>query len=109
MNNIDKFLSSMFLFGSYSSDTLEDMIMCSLNEELMNIRLTLTIEVIELYEEKNYSYEEIINMIDNVNLKNNYKLTDKEEDYLKRDAKKVLDIRRNLRNEGKRKEMIKNE
>lgn len=99
--NIFNYFSFPLIFGNEYGDTLEDIMMCSLNENIMDIRLSLTLEVIELYEDKGYSYDEIISMIDNINFDKEYNLTDNEKDYLKRDAKKVLDIRVSLRNKNK--------
>ena len=95
-NNIFSFLAICNkMCGSYS-ESLEDIRYC-LNEKVRDLRLSLTFEVIELYEDKKYSYEEIINMIDNINLKKE-NLTKEEIEYLKRYAKKLLDIRFSLKN-----------
>lgn len=101
--NIFNYFNFPLIFGNEYGDTLEDIMMYSLNENIMNIRLSLTLEVIELYEDKRYSYDEIISMIDNINFDKEYNLTDNEKDYLKRDAKKVLDTKASLRNKTKTK------
>lgn len=102
-DNIFNYFNFPLIFRNEYGDTLEDIMMCSLNENIMDIRLSLTLEVIELYEDKGYSYDEIISMIDNINFDKEYNLSDEEKDYLKRDAKKVLDIRVSLRNKNKTK------
>lgn len=100
-NDIFNYFNFPFLFGNDYGDSLDDIMMCCSNENIMDIRLSLTFEVIELYEVKKYSYDEIVIMIDNIIFNKEYDLTDEEKDYLKRDAKKVLDIRVSLNNKNK--------
>lgn len=88
------------LFGNEYGDSLEDIMYC-LNERVRDIRLCLTFEVIELYEDKKYSYDEIIQMIDNIHFDVEDNLTENEKNYLKKDAKRVLDIRVSLKNKNK--------
>lgn len=102
-NDMFNYFNFPSLFKNNYGDTFEDIMMCCSNENIMDIRLSLTLEVIELYEKKKYSYDEIISMIDNINFDEEYDLTDNEKDYLKRDAKKVLDIRVSLKNKNKSK------
>lgn len=95
MNDLYKLLlGSMFFHGS-DYDTIEDIIYSIENDKIMEIRLSLTMEIIELYEELGYSYDEIVDMIEKVNFVDD-NLTDDEKEYLKRDAKKVLNIRRKI-------------
>lgn len=100
-NNIFNFFSFYSMLSGSYGDSLEDIMYC-LNDKVRDLRLSLTFEVIELYEDKGYTYEEISYMIDNSSL-DNENLTKEEIEYLKRDAKKVLDIRKSLKEKSKTK------
>lgn len=90
-----KLLLVSMLFRDSDYDTIEDIIYSIENEKIMEIRLSLTMEIIELYEELGYSYDEIVDMIEKVNFVDD-NLTDDEKEYLKKDAKKVLNIRKKI-------------
>lgn len=96
-DDIWKLLITSSLFGNEYGDSINDIIFCLNNEEIMDIRLSLTFEVIKLYEDLGYSYDEIVKMIDSLTFEGE-KLSDDEKEYLKMDAKKVLDIRYNKNN-----------
>lgn len=101
-DDIWKLLITSSLFGNEYGDTFNDIIFCLNNDDIMDIRLSLTFEVIELYEDLGYSYDEIVKMIDSLTFEGE-KLSDNEKEYLKSDAKKVLDIRYNKNNNLKKK------
>lgn len=101
-DDICKLLITSSLFGNEYGDTFNDIMFCLNNDDIMDIRLSLTFEVIELYEDLEYSYDEIVKMIDSLTFEGE-KLSDSEKEYLKCDAKKVLDIRYNKNNNLKKK------
>lgn len=95
--NIMGFMASMLSSlsnGGYG--TWEDFIYCA-NETVYKLKNSLMIEVIELYEDKGYSYEDIEYLIDMIEFDSKDNLTKEEEAYLKNSAKEVLNIRKSLR------------
>ena len=93
MSSNKKLLARLFalncaLSGSYG-ESFEDMIYMS-REHIRDISISLILEIREL-EEKGYTYEEILNMINECNF-SEYNLTDEEKGFLKRDAQKTLKI-----------------
>lgn len=93
MSNNKKLLAHLFamntaISGSYG-ESFEDIIYMS-REHIRNLSVSLIIEIREL-EEKGYTYEEILQMINDCNFENE-NLEDDEKDFLRRDAQNTLKI-----------------
>ena len=93
MSGNRKLLAHLFalncaLNSSYG-ESFEDIIYMS-REHIRDLSISLILEIREL-EEKGYTYEEILNMINECNFEE-YNLSDDERNFLKRDAKKTLKI-----------------
>ena len=93
MSNSEKILAQFFAInslinGSYSQN-LEELIYMS-NEDVRDLSISLILEIRQL-EEEGYTYEEILNLINECDF-SKYDLKDDEKDFLKRDAKKTLKI-----------------
>lgn len=96
--NKDSFLAYMFgmiismncEYNMLSGLTLDEMII-AMDEKIMDITLGLAFEIRELIE-KGYSYEQIYNLIQNIKFDNEDNISDKEAEYIKKDAKKTLKL-----------------
>ena len=86
-NSLFNFFNLSFLLGEYG--TLEDIVCCS-NKRVAELKDSLMIEVIELYEDLGYSKEEILDMINNIKFNDEDNFTKQEKEYLKRSTTKVL-------------------
>ena len=93
MSSNKKLLARLFALncalGGSHGESFEDMIYMS-REHIRDLSISLILEIREL-EEKGYTYEEILNMINECDF-SEYNLTDEEKGFLKRDAQKTLKI-----------------
>lgn len=80
------FIDAICSSNGYS---LEEMMYLS-NEKIMNISISLILEIREL-QEKGYSYDEIFELIKNMNLEDE-RLSNEEKVFIKEDAQKSLKI-----------------
>ena len=97
---MDKSGLSAYLFGMimginseynvFKGLTLEEMIM-AMNEKIMSISLGLTFEIRELVD-KGYSYEQIYDLIQDIKFDEEDNVSDKELEYIKKDAHKTLKL-----------------
>lgn len=99
-NNLFNFFNLSFLLGGYG--TLEDIVCCS-NKRVAELKDSLMIEVIELYEDLGYSKEEILDMINNIKFNDEDNFTKEEKEYFKKSAIEVLNIRVSLKEKNKNK------
>ena len=96
--NKDSFLTYIFgMIMSMNSEynmlsglTLDEMLI-AIDEKIMNITLGLTFEIRELIE-KGYSYEQIYNLIQDIKFDNEENISEREAEYIKKDAKKTLKL-----------------
>lgn len=77
-------------YNPFRGLSFEEMIM-AMDDKIMNITLGITFEIRELIE-KGYSEEDIIDMIQNIKFDNEDNISDKEAEYIKKDAKKTLKL-----------------
>ena len=77
-------------YNIFKGLTLEEMIM-AMNEKIMSISLGLTFEIRELVD-KGYSYEEIYDLIQDIKFNEEDDVSDKELEYIKKDAHKTLKL-----------------
>lgn len=93
MSSNRKLLAHLFALNSALSgeygESFEDMIYMS-REYIRDLSISLILEIREL-EEKGYTYEEILMMINECNF-DEYNLSDDEKSFLRRDAQKTLKI-----------------
>ena len=79
-----------FEYNMLSGFSLDEMLI-AIDEKIMNITLGLTFEIRELID-KGYSYEQIYNLIQDIKFNDDENISDKEADYIKKDAKKTLKL-----------------
>lgn len=94
-DSITAYLFSMIMtmnseYNMLSGLTLDEMLI-AMDEKIMNITLGLTFEIRELID-KGYSYEQIYNLIQDVKFDSEDNISDKEAEYIKKDAKKTLKL-----------------
>ena len=77
-------------YNMFSGLTLDEMVM-AMDEKIMSITLGLTFEIRELIE-KGYSYEQIYSMIQDVKFNDEDNVSDRELEYIKKDAHKTLKL-----------------
>lgn len=77
-------------YNIFSGLSFDEMIM-AMDHKIMSITLGLTFEIRELIE-NGYSEEEILDMIKNIRFDNDDNVSDKEAEYIKKDAKKTLKL-----------------
>ena len=94
-DGITAYLFSMIMginseYNMLSGFSLDEMLI-AIDEKIMNITLGLTFEIRELID-KGYSYEQIYNLIQDIKFNDEDNISDKEADYIKKDAKKTLKL-----------------
>ena len=77
-------------YNMFNNLTFDEMIM-AMNEKIMNITLGITFEIRELID-KGYSYEQIYNLIQDIKFDSEDNISDREAEYIKKDAKKTLKL-----------------
>ena len=77
-------------YNMFSGLSFEEMIM-AMDHKIMSITLGITFEIRELIE-KGYSYEEIYELIQNITFDKEDNVSDREAEYIKKDAKKTLKL-----------------
>ena len=101
-----KLLSLITSFGSMNDNTYSDMLLFY-DEKLMSYQVSLVMDIDELLD-RGYSKEEIINIIISCNfMENDPELSEKEAEYLRKEALRLLDIRYKLYLEEKNKKTKK--
>lgn len=97
MNKFEKefyaFSMAMLMSSDYnifSGLSFEEMLM-AMDHKIMSITLGLTFEIRELLE-KGYSEEQIISLIQNIKFDDEDNVSDREAEYIKKDAKKTLKL-----------------
>lgn len=97
MNKFEKefyaFSMAMLMSSDYnifSGLSFEEMLM-AMDHKIMSIALGLTFEIRELLE-KGYSEEQIISLIQNIKFDDEDNVSDREAEYIKKDAKKTLKL-----------------
>lgn len=70
--------------------TFDEMLIAS-DERIMNMTLGLTFEIRQLIDD-GYSYEEIYNLIEDIKFKEEENISDREAEYIKKDARKTLKL-----------------
>ena len=77
-------------YNIFNGLTLDEMVMAT-NEKIMSITLGLTFEIRELID-KGYSYEQIYNLIQDIKFDEEDNVSDRELEYIKKDAHKTLKL-----------------
>ena len=77
-------------YNMFKGLTLEEMVI-AMDEKIMSITLRLTFEIRELID-KGYSYEQIYNLIQDIKFDEEDSVSDKELEYIKKDARKTLKL-----------------
>ena len=84
-------------YNMFKGLTLEEMVM-AMDEKIMSITLELTFEIRELID-KGYSYEQIYDLIQDIKFNEEDNVSDRELEYIKKDAHKTLKLILNNREE----------
>ena len=97
---MNKFDEDMYLLGMamvmsseynmFNGLSFDEMLM-AMDHKIMSITLGLTFEIRELID-KGYSEEEIIDLIQNIKFDSEDYVSDREAEYIKKDAKKTLKL-----------------
>ena len=97
MNRFEKefyaFSMAMLMSSEYNifnGLSFDEMIM-AMDHKIMSITLGLTFEIRELIE-KGYSYEQIYELIQNINFDEEDNVSEREAEYIKKDARKTLKL-----------------
>lgn len=77
-------------FNMFRDLTLDEMIM-AMDEKIMSITLGLTFEIRKLVDQ-GYSYEQISELIQNIKFNEENNISDRESNYIKKDARKTLKL-----------------
>ena len=77
-------------YNMFNSLSFEEMVM-AMDEKIMSITLGLTFEIRELID-KGYSYEQIYNLIQDIKFDDYDNVSDRELEYIKKDAHKTLKL-----------------
>jgi len=77
-------------YSVFKGLTLDEMIM-AMDHKIMSMTLGITFEIRELLD-KGYSEEQILNMIQNIVFEEEDNVSDREAEYIKKDAKKTLKL-----------------
>jgi len=77
-------------YNMFSGLTLDEMLIAT-DEKIMNMTLGLTFEIRDLIDD-GYSYEEIYNLIEDIKFKEEENISDREAEYIKKDARKTLKL-----------------
>ena len=77
-------------YNVFNNLTLDE-ILIAMDEKIMSITLGLTFEIRELID-KGYTYEQIYNLIQDIKFDDEENISDREAEYIKKDAKKTLKL-----------------
>ena len=77
-------------YNMFNNLTLNEMII-AMDEKIMSITLGLTFEIRELID-KGYSYEQIYNLIQDIKFNEEENVSEREAEYIKKDANKTLKL-----------------
>lgn len=77
-------------YNMFNNLTLDEMII-AMDEKIMSITLGLTFEIRELID-KGYTYEQIYNLIQDIKFDDEENISEREKEYIKKDARKTLKL-----------------
>ena len=77
-------------YNMFNNLTLDE-ILIAMDEKIMSITLGLTFEIRELID-KGYTYEQIYNLIQDIKFDDEENISEREAEYIKKDAKKTLKL-----------------
>lgn len=77
-------------YNVFNNLTLDEMVM-AMDEKIVSITLGLTFEIRELID-NGYTYEQIYNLIQDIKFDDEENISDREAEYIKKDAKKTLKL-----------------
>lgn len=77
-------------YNMFNDLTFDEMIL-AMDERIMSITLGLTFEIRELID-NGYSYEQIYDLIQNIKFEEEENISEREAEYIKKDAKKTLKL-----------------
>ena len=77
-------------YNMFKGLSFDEMLM-AMDHKIMSITLGITFEIRELID-KGYSYEQMLNLIQNIKFNDEDNISEKESEYIKKDAKKTLKL-----------------